>query len=250
MRHVRKQGMTTGMTTNGFLLTPELLEEMIEAGMGRIQISVDSLRPTPTTSKSLKTLRSKIELVAKRGLWFYVAAVICQETLAEVEELAEFCFDLGVPIFMAVVHERGRLVKGPHTAAYVEKVRWLREQKRAGKPVSNPYYLLDYYERALAGRPVEWVCQGGNKAFYVSPEGNFHYCYHTDPVRRFADVTLAEIEKNTRAKGCEDGCGVDCMVRTSLPFSNRTGVIAVEVAARLRNLGGSLVRHPRGGADR
>jgi hypothetical protein len=50
-------------------------------------------------------------------------------------------------------------------------------------------------------------------------------------------VTLAQIKANRKAKGCEDGCGVDCMVRTSLPFSNRWGVFATEAAERMRGLG-------------
>jgi MoaA/NifB/PqqE/SkfB family radical SAM enzyme len=241
LRHVRKRGMTTGMTTNGFLLTQEKLEALLDAGMGRIQISVDSLHPTPGSPKSLKTLRSKIEMVARRGLWFYVAAVICDETLDQVQPLAEYCFELGVPVFFAVVHQRGRLLPGPSTSRYLEKVRWLREQKRAGRPVSNPYYLIEYYERALSGRPLPWRCQGGHKAFYVSPEGNFHYCYHTDPVVPFADVTRAQIKANRRAKGCEDGCGVDCMVRTSLPFSRRPWAVRVELGERLRGLGRLLL---------
>jgi MoaA/NifB/PqqE/SkfB family radical SAM enzyme len=182
-------------------------------------------------------LRPKIEMVAKRGLWFYVASVICEETLAEVQDLAKFCFELGVPIFFAVVHERGRIVPGPMSARYLEMVRWLRQQKQAGRPVSNPYYLIDYYERVLSGQPFSWKCQGGQKAFYVSPEGNFHYCYHTDPVGPFADVTRAQIKANHQAKGCEAGCGVDCMVRTSLPFSRRPWVIKTEVWERLRGLG-------------
>jgi MoaA/NifB/PqqE/SkfB family radical SAM enzyme len=237
MRHVRRQGMTTGMTTNGFLLTQEKLDALIDTGMGRMQISVDAIHPTPDTPKSLKTLRSKIEMVARRGLWFYVAAVICDQTIDEVEALAEFCFELKVPVFFAVVHERGHIVHGPKCARYLEKVRWLRNQKRMGRPVSNPYYLIDYYEHLLSGRPLSWKCQGGHKAFYVSPEGNFHYCSHTDSLGRFADVTRAQISRNRKAKGCEAGCGVDCMVRTSLPFSRRWWVLGTEVAERVRGLG-------------
>jgi MoaA/NifB/PqqE/SkfB family radical SAM enzyme len=236
MRHVREQGMTTGMTTNGFLLTQARLDELIDSGMGRIQISVDCLHPTPGTPKSLKTLRPKIEMVAERGLWFYVAAVICEETLDEVQALAEFCFALKVPIFFAVVHDRGRIKLGPSSGRYLEKVRWLREQKHQGQPVSNPFYLLDYYEHVLTGRPLAWKCQGGRKAFYVSPEGDFHYCYHTDPVGKFAEVTRAHVKANRQAKGCEEGCGVDCMVRTSLPFSRRWWVIGTELGERVRGL--------------
>jgi MoaA/NifB/PqqE/SkfB family radical SAM enzyme len=237
MRHIRARGMTTGMTTNGFLLTRDMLEALLDAGAGRIQISVDSLSPTAASPKSLKTLQPKIEMVAKRGLWFYVASVICDETIDQVQDLAQFCFDLGVPVFFAVVHHRGHIVVGTSTARYLEKVRWLREQKRAGRPVSNPYYLIDYYEKVLSGQPFSWKCQGGQKAFYVSPEGNFHYCYHTDPIGPFADVTRAQIKANHGAKGCEDGCGVDCMVRTSLPFSRRAWVIRTELRERFRRPG-------------
>ena len=166
--------------------------------------------------------------------------MICDETLDQVTALAEFCFDIGVPVFFSVVHERGRLLPGPNSARYLEKVRWLREQKRNGRPVSNPYYLIEYYERLLSGQPFDWKCQGGHKAFYVSPEGDFHYCYHTDKVGKFADVTRADIKRNREAKGCETGCGVDCMVRTSLPYSRRWWVFGVEAAERVRGARRSL----------
>jgi MoaA/NifB/PqqE/SkfB family radical SAM enzyme len=237
MRHVRERGMTTGMTTNGFLLTPDTLDQLIDAGMGRIQISVDALHPSPATPKSLKTLRPKIEMVAARGLWFYVAAVLCEQTLDEAQALAQFCFALGVPVFFAVAHERGRIAPGPHSPRYLAHLRWLREQKRQGRPVSNPYYLLDYYERTLTGQTFDWRCQGGHKAFYVSPEGDFHFCYHTAPVAKLAQVTRAQVKGYRAAKGCEAGCGVDCMVRTSLPFSRRGWVIGTEIGERVRALG-------------
>jgi MoaA/NifB/PqqE/SkfB family radical SAM enzyme len=236
IRHVRGCGMTTGMTTNGFLLTQDKLDALVDAGMGRIQISVDSLHPTSASPKSLKTLRPKIEMVAKRGLWFYVASVICEETLDQVQALAEFCFELGVEIFFSVVHDHGRLLPGPSAPRYLEKLRWIKQQKRAGRPVANPYHLFEYYERALTGRPMAWNCQGGHKAFYVSPEGNFHYCHHTDPVGPFADATRTHLKSYRGPKGCEDGCGVDCMIRTSLLFSRRPWVIKIELLERLRGL--------------
>src|SRR4051812_13903894 len=37
MRTVRAKGMTTGMTTNAFLLTEDFLKELLDAGLGRIQ---------------------------------------------------------------------------------------------------------------------------------------------------------------------------------------------------------------------
>jgi MoaA/NifB/PqqE/SkfB family radical SAM enzyme len=236
MRHVVASGMSTGMTTNGRLLSEDKLDALVDLGMGRIQISIDRLTPSPETPKSLQTLRNTIDRVARRGLWFYVATVLCPETLDEAIPLAEHCFALGVPIFFSLVHSRGRLHPGPLTEPTLEKLRWLRQKKREGKPISNPYYLIRYLERALSGQPTRWRCLGGNKAFYVSPEGNFQSCTHVPPLRPFAEVTAQDIRSQRSRKGCEDGCGVDCMVRTSLPFSNRAWVIGHEIAERVRGL--------------
>ena len=91
-QHVSARGMTSGMTTNGFLLTKDKLDQLLDAGLGRLQISVDGVRPTRQAPKSLKTLQAKIELCAGRPIWFRVNTVICEETLDQVEEVARFCF--------------------------------------------------------------------------------------------------------------------------------------------------------------
>jgi MoaA/NifB/PqqE/SkfB family radical SAM enzyme len=232
MKYVVGLGMTTGMTTNGFLLTEDKLRELIDAGMGRIQMSVDALRPKPGIPKSLKTLRKKIEMVARHPIWFRVNTVICEQTLDEVEEVARTCWDLGVAINFSVVHDRGRLVASEHTARYLERVRWLRAQKELAQPISTPFYLIDYYERALEGRPVDWTCQAGNKCFYVSAEGMFQFCHHVPSTRRLAEVTRTELATYRGKKGCEQDCGVDCVIHTSLPFSNRGDLVKQEVRRR------------------
>jgi MoaA/NifB/PqqE/SkfB family radical SAM enzyme len=238
MRTVVDRGMTTGMTTNGFLLNEDRMSELIDAGMGRIQISVDAVHPTREAPKSLKTLRKKIEMVARRsaaaGVWFYVNTVICDQTLDDVEEVARTCFDLGVGIQFSVVHARGRLVRRPNDARFLEKVRWLRDRKLEGAPVHTPYFLIHYYEESLQGRPLDWTCQAGNKTFYVSPEGHFHFCYHVPPQGELHDVTRAQMAGNRGKKGCEERCGVDCVLHTSLPFSKLGTVVRIEARDRIR----------------
>ena len=231
MKYVTSHGMTTGMTTNGFLLTEDRLKEMMDAGMGRIQISLDALNPTPGTPKSLKTLRKKIEMVAKHPIWFRVNTVICEQTVDEVEEVAEFCMNLGVPVNFSVVHNRGRLTKSLNNPLYLDRVRWLKEQKLKGRPISTNYFLIDYYEKALEGQPMEWTCQAGNKCYYVSPDGNFHYCFHVAPQMPFAEMTREILAGNRGKKGCEENCGVDCVLSTSLPYSN-LGTVALRRGAR------------------
>jgi MoaA/NifB/PqqE/SkfB family radical SAM enzyme len=236
MRYVTDLGMTTGMTTNGFLLTEDKLRELIDCGMGRIQMSVDGLTPKPGAPKSLKTLRKKVEMVAKfrdpkrhDPVWFRVNTVICDQTIDEVEEVAKLCFDLGVAINFSVVHDHGRLARTPNTGRFLERVQWLKAQKAAGRAISTPFYLIEYYERVLGEQHVDWTCQGGRKCFYVSAEGKFQLCYHVPSTRDLMDVTRAELAGNRGKKGCEDNCGVDCVIHTSLPFSNRGEIVSSTV---------------------
>ncbi|HVZ86352.1 MAG TPA: radical SAM protein [Polyangia bacterium] len=231
-REIGSRRMTSGMTTNGFLLTADKLDRLLDAGLGRLQISVDSVRPTRETPKSLKTLKRKIELCAGRPIWFRVNTVLCDGTLDEVEEVASFCFELGVPVNFSVAHDRGRLRRRLDNARYLEKIHWLRAEKQAGRPVGTPYFLLDYYEQTLTGAPPAWTCLAGQKCFYVAPDGQFHYCAHVPPAGDFAAITAADLARAGGPKGCEQNCGVDCVVHTSLPFTNLGMVVASEVGPR------------------
>jgi MoaA/NifB/PqqE/SkfB family radical SAM enzyme len=226
-------GMTTGLTTNGFLLTRARLDQLIGVGLGRLQISVDRARPAPGTPKSLKTVKSKIDLCAGRPIWFRVNTVLCDDTLDEVEEVARYCFERNVPVNFSVAHDRGRLRRRLQNGRYLEKLAWLRAEKQAGRPVATPYFLLDYYVQTLQGRPPSWSCQAGQKCFYVSPEGEFHFCYHVPPVAPLASVTAADLARWAEPKGCERACGVDCVIHTSMPYSSPAAVVASEGWGRL-----------------
>ena len=231
-RRIRDRRMTTGVTTNGFLLTMPRLEELIDAGLGRLQISVDAARPTEGIPKTLKTLHRKIEMAAKYPIRVYVNAVLCSQTLDQVEEIAAFCFDHGVSVSFSVVHDHGRLTVADGDRL-IEKLGWLEQQRRAGRPVHTTSWLTDYYKRALRGRPFDWVCQAGAKCFYVGADGVFNFCYDVSSGRDFLTVTRHDLSRFRTRKGCETNCGVDCMVQTSMVFSNPLRVVASEVRARL-----------------
>jgi MoaA/NifB/PqqE/SkfB family radical SAM enzyme len=241
---ITRHGMTSGMTTNGFLLTAARLDALIAAGLGRLQISVDRATPRPGTPKSLKTLRRKIDLCVGRPIWFRVNTVLCDDTLDDVEEVARYCFDRGVPVNFSVAHERGRLRRRLDNRRYLDKLAWLRQEKQAGRPVATPYFLLDYYVETLNGRPPRWSCRAGQKCFYVSPEGRFHFCYHVPAVADFASVTPADLARWAGPKGCERDCGVDCVIHTSMPFSSPATVVASEGRGRLGAMAGAVRRLP------
>src|SRR5438093_7171884 len=64
IRHIRKRGMIAGMITNGYLLTPQRIESLNQAGLEHLQISIDNVRPDDVSKRSLKVLDQKLELLA------------------------------------------------------------------------------------------------------------------------------------------------------------------------------------------
>jgi hypothetical protein len=94
----------------------------------------------------------------------------------------------------------------------------------------------------LKGHPPDWSCRAGQKCFYVSPEGRFHFCFHVPAVADFASVTPADLARWAGPKGCERSCGVDCVIHTSMPFSNTAAVVASEGLGRLDGLVNNVLR--------
>ena len=54
------------------------------------------------------------------------------------------------------------------------------------------------------------------------------------------DVTRETLAGNRGKKGCEDNCGVDCVLSTSLPFSNLATVAGIEARDRLLQIRSQL----------
>jgi hypothetical protein len=68
VRHVKsKRGHSNLVTiiTNGFLLTTEGINALNEAGLDFMQVSVDSVSPTPLSKKSLKSVLPRLRLLAR-----------------------------------------------------------------------------------------------------------------------------------------------------------------------------------------
>ena len=55
------------MITNGWRLSPDLIDALNGAGLTDMQISVDGVNPNRVTAKTLKPLRKKLELLADKA---------------------------------------------------------------------------------------------------------------------------------------------------------------------------------------
>src|SRR5207249_6255729 len=61
IRHIRRRGMMAGLITNGYFLVPKRINELNEAGLDFLQISIDNVEPDEVSKKSLRLLDKKLQ---------------------------------------------------------------------------------------------------------------------------------------------------------------------------------------------
>ena len=61
IRHIRGRGMMAGLITNGYFLVPKRIEELNDAGLDFLQISIDNVEPDEVSKKSLRVLDKKLQ---------------------------------------------------------------------------------------------------------------------------------------------------------------------------------------------
>jgi MoaA/NifB/PqqE/SkfB family radical SAM enzyme len=67
--HVRSRGIIAGIITNGYLLTAQRVQQLNDAGLDHMQISIDNVMPDDVSKKSLKVLDKKLEILAEHALF-------------------------------------------------------------------------------------------------------------------------------------------------------------------------------------
>ena len=237
--YCRELGFATSLTTNGFLLTRKLVEQLENAGLQVMQISVDRMTPSPITKKTFKTVLPKLDYFNNSKISLHITGVICADTLPESEAVLETGLSRGIPTEVRLVHadplQRFRVDRGRREELERFMDRMI-ERKRRGEKIHTSEAILNYQRSLLRGEPVEWTCMAGYKLFFVSAQGKFWICsmVHTD--KHIMDVTLDDLYANYRKKSCQAGCGVYCAVSASLLVEKPLRVLGKEILARAKRV--------------
>jgi MoaA/NifB/PqqE/SkfB family radical SAM enzyme len=215
IRYIRKQGIITGMITNGYLLTAERIKRLNKAGLDHMQISIDNVMPDEVSKKSLKVLDKKLQLLS---------------------EHAEFHVNInsvvggGIhnPHDALVVGRRARVLGFTSTVGIIHdgdgQLRPLDDNAREVflkmKGMERSHYSrLNWFQNNIAhGKPNEWKCRAGARYIYVCEDGLVHYCSQQRgyPAKPLADYTTDDIRREfLTEKGCAPHCTVSCVHQVS-----------------------------------
>jgi Radical SAM superfamily len=215
--HARGHGMFVTLISNGYLLTPELIARLNQAGLDHLQISIDNLEPDAISMKSLRLLDAKLVWLAGQARFSVAVNSVLGAGVKDPEDalvVARRAKQLGFQTSVGVIHDGGgqlRPLSAPERRVY-EAIKALQ----GWRPVR---FNRSFQDNLAQGRPNHWRCRAGARYLYVDEAGLVHYCSQQRgvpgiPLERY---TKADIRREyLTEKSCAPYCTVNCAQQVAL----------------------------------
>ena len=206
----------TGMITNGFFLRPELIETLNQAGLQKMQISIDGVHANETTQKVLNNLKKRLRWLRDHARFqVVVSSVIGACPPEEAEEVVSFALKMGFAARVLLVHDEHGQVK-----LNSEELRSFRNvvgmlPRRWREP-------SDYRERLIRQGSAPFKCRAGSRYLYIDEYGKVNWCSQTRTVwsKPLMGYTLKDLrEQFYKYKSCHATCTLNC-ARSQSYFDN------------------------------
>jgi MoaA/NifB/PqqE/SkfB family radical SAM enzyme len=222
IRHIRRLGMMAGLITNGYFLVPKRIEELNQAGLDFLQISIDNVEPDEVSKKSLRLLDKKLQHLREHARFDVNINSVLGGGIKNPEDARTInnrARELGFSTSIGIIHDgSGRLKPlGPVERKVYDEV---------SAAISGPWQVVknlysgirSFQDNLVEGRPNEWRCRAGARYLYVCEDGLVHYCsqqrgYPAVPLETY---TLDDVRREfLTPKPCAPFCTVGCVHRVS-----------------------------------
>ncbi|HEY6212720.1 MAG TPA: radical SAM protein [Vicinamibacterales bacterium] len=220
--HIRRSGMLAGLITNGYFLVPKRIQELNDAGLDFLQISIDNVEPDEVSKKSLRVLDKKLQDLKTYADFDVNINSVLGGGIKNPEDARTIntrARELGFSTSIGIIHDgTGRLKP---LAADVRRV-YDDVSAAINGPLQvfkNLYSGIRSFQDNLAdGKPNGWRCRAGARYLYICEDGLVHYCsqqrgYPAVPLETY---TVDDIKREfLTPKPCAPYCTVGCVHRVS-----------------------------------
>jgi MoaA/NifB/PqqE/SkfB family radical SAM enzyme len=216
IRHIRRRGMIAGLITNGYLLVPERIERLNQAGLEHLQISIDNVKPDDVSMKSLKVLDKKLEMLAQYSVFQININSVLGSGVHHSEdalEVAHRALSLGFTSTVGIIHDsNGQLQPlSDHEREIFEEIMDLGKRS---------FSRFNKFQHNIArGVENKWRCRSGSRYLYICEDGLVHWCSQQRgmPAVPLATYTKADLRREYfTAKPCAPYCTVSCVQQVAL----------------------------------
>jgi MoaA/NifB/PqqE/SkfB family radical SAM enzyme len=213
--HVRRRGIIAGMITNGYLLTAQRVQQLNDAGLDHMQISIDNVMPDDVSKKSLKVLDKKLQILAEHALFHVNINSVLGGGIHNPDDalvVGKRALELGFTSTVGIIHDDGGQLK---PIGERERSVFLAMKEFEKKNFSQ----INYFQNNIAhGKPSNWRCRAGARYLYICEDGLVHYCSQQRgyPGVPIAEYTTADVKREfLTAKSCAPNCTIGCVHRIS-----------------------------------
>ena len=222
IRHIRARGMMAGLITNGYFLVPKRIQELNDAGLDFLQISIDNVEPDDVSKKSLRVLDRKLQDLKTFAAFDVNINSVLGGGIRNPEDARTIntrARQLGFSTSIGIIHDgSGRLkpLRAVERKVYDDVSAAING---ASQVLKNLYSGIRSFQDNLAdGKPNDWRCRAGARYLYVCEDGLVHYCsqqrgYPAVPLETY---TIDDIRREfATPKPCAPYCTVGCVHRVS-----------------------------------
>jgi len=213
--HVRGHGIIAGIITNGYLLTAQRVQQLNDAGLDHMQISIDNVMPDDVSKKSLKVLDKKLQILAEHALFHVNINSVLGGGIHNPDDafvVGKRAIELGFTSTVGIIHDGDGQLK---PIGERERAVFLAMKQFEKKNFSQ----INYFQNDIAhGRPSNWRCRAGSRYLYICEDGLVHYCSQQRgfPAKPLAEYTVADVRREyLTQKGCAPFCTVSCVHQIS-----------------------------------
>ena len=219
IRRIRSHGIIATLITNGYLLTPERIQQLNRAGLEHLQISIDNVQPDDVSKKSLKVLEKKLRWLAEQAEFDVNINSVLGGGVRHPEDaltITRRALELGFETTVGIIHDHS----GQLQPLQDEERTVYQQIQSERKPAFWAFAYDNLFHKSLAlGRPNEWQCRAGSRYLYICEDGLVHYCsqqrgYPAIPLEKYTHEDL-EREYSTR-KPCAPYCTISCVHRVAM----------------------------------
>jgi MoaA/NifB/PqqE/SkfB family radical SAM enzyme len=217
IRRIRHHGMIAGIITNGYLLTPQKIRALNDAGLEHLQISIDNIQPDDVSMKSLKVLDKKLEFLAEHAEFGVNINSVIGGGIRNPEDaltVTKRAVGFGFASSVGIIHDHTGGLK-PLT----ERERRVYQEIK-GYETNRGYSSINWFQENLArGQVNDWKCRAGARYLYICEDGLVHYCSQQrgHPGISLERYTVKDIEREYfTKKDCAPSCTIGCVQRVSV----------------------------------
>jgi MoaA/NifB/PqqE/SkfB family radical SAM enzyme len=217
--YISVKGISSGLLTNGYLLSPNRIQKLNAAGLDYLQISIDNVSPDETSMKSLKVLDQKLKWLSELAEFSVSINSVLGADLKQPEDALSVTAranELGLQSTVGIIHDQSGQVRPlglQHKSVYE------RLQNQSKKSFLQFAYYQQFQNRLVEGKPNDWHCGAGARYLYICEDGLVHYCSQQRgtpgiPLEQYTAIDLEREYKKT--KPCAPHCTISCVHRVAM----------------------------------